>query len=88
LNKEDVQDRVVVRAPICLIFFIDDVICYISEGNAHAPAIGKMSIPGLLFAEYLAIESFIVNGLQKGIDQVVKYCRDWHLKCNLKKTKY
>jgi hypothetical protein len=23
--------------------------------------------------------------VQKGTDQVVKYCRDWILKCNLKK---
>jgi hypothetical protein len=32
---------------------------YISEGNVHAPVIGKMSIPGLMFADDLAIGSFI-----------------------------
>jgi hypothetical protein len=26
-------------------------------------------------------------GLQKAINQAVKYCKDWNLKCNLKKTK-
>jgi hypothetical protein len=40
-----------------------------------------------LFADNLAIGSFTVNGLQRGIDQIVKYCTDWNLKCNLKKTK-
>jgi hypothetical protein len=35
--------------------FIDDVIDYISESNTHTPAVGKMSIPGLLFADDLAI---------------------------------
>jgi hypothetical protein len=60
---------------------------YISEGNVSAPVKGKMSIPGLLFADDLAIGSFTVNGLQKGIDQIVKYCSDWKLKCHLKKTK-
>jgi hypothetical protein len=40
----------------------------------------QMSVPGLLFADYLAIRSFIVNGLQKGIDQVIKL---W----NFKKTR-
>jgi hypothetical protein len=35
----------------------------------------------------LAIGSFTVNGLQRGIDQMVKYCGDWNLKCNLQKTK-
>jgi hypothetical protein len=60
---------------------------YISEGDVHAPVIGKMSIPGLMFADDLAIGSFTVNGLQRGIDQIVKYYNDWNLKCNLKKTK-
>jgi hypothetical protein len=46
-----------------------------------------MSISGLLFADSLAIGSFTVNGLQRGIDQIVKYCSDWNLKCNLKKTR-
>jgi hypothetical protein len=46
-----------------------------------------MSVPGLMFADYLAIGSFTVNGLQRGIDQMVKYYGDWNLKCNLKKTK-
>jgi hypothetical protein len=32
-----------------------------------------MSIPGLMFADDLAIGSFAVNSLQKRIDQVVKY---------------
>jgi hypothetical protein len=33
----------------------------------------------------LSIGSFTVNGVQRGIDQIVKYCGDWNLKCNLKK---
>jgi hypothetical protein len=66
---------------------IGDIMDYISEGNVHAPITGKMSIPGLLFADSLAIESFTINGLQRGIDQIVKYCSDWNLICNLKKNK-
>jgi hypothetical protein len=46
-----------------------------------------MSIPGLLFADDLATGSFTVNGLQKGTDKLTKYCKDWSLKCNLKKAK-
>jgi hypothetical protein len=60
---------------------------YISEGNVHVPVIGRISIPGLMFADDLAIGSFTVSGLQRGIDQTVKYCSDWNLKCNLQKTK-
>jgi hypothetical protein len=46
-----------------------------------------MSIPGLLFADDLVIGSVTVTGLQKGTDNLTKYCKDWSLKCNLKKTK-
>jgi hypothetical protein len=53
--------------------FIDDVIDYISESNAHAPAVGKMSIPGLRFADDLAIGLVTVAGLQKGTDNLTKY---------------
>jgi hypothetical protein len=60
---------------------------YISEGNVHAIVIGKISITGLLYADNLSIGSFTVNGLQRGIAQIVKYCSDWNLKCNLKNTK-
>jgi hypothetical protein len=67
--------------------FIDDVIDYISENNTNAPAAGKMSIPGLLFADGLAIGSVTVTGLQKGIDKLTKYWKDWSLKCILNKTK-
>jgi hypothetical protein len=45
------------------------------------------AIPGLLFADDLAFSSFTINSLQKTIDQVLKYCREWKLKCNLNKTK-
>jgi hypothetical protein len=67
--------------------FIDYIIDYISKDNLHAPAIGMTAIPGLLFSDDLAFSSFTINSLQKTIDQVLKYCREWKLKCNLKKTK-
>jgi hypothetical protein len=71
-------------SPYLFNIFIDDIMDYISE-NVHAPVIGRISIPGLMFADDLAIGSFTINDLQRGIDQMVKYCGDWNLKCNLKK---
>jgi hypothetical protein len=35
----------------------------------------------------LAFASFTINGLQKAVDQVTRYCGEWSLKCNLNKTK-
>jgi hypothetical protein len=74
-------------SPYLFNIFIDDIMDYISKDNVHTPVIRKMSIPGLLFADDLAIGSFTVNGLQRGISQIVKYRSDWNLKCNLKETK-
>jgi hypothetical protein len=45
-------------SPCLFNIFIDDMMDYISEGNVHAPVIGRMSIPGLMFADDLAIGSF------------------------------
>jgi hypothetical protein len=44
-----------------------------SWGSAYTPVVGGMSVPALLFAEWLDIDLFAVNGLQNGIDQVGKY---------------
>jgi hypothetical protein len=44
-----------------------------------AKVVGKTTIP--------ATASFTSNGLQKGKDQVVDYCRDWNLECIVNETK-
>jgi hypothetical protein len=67
--------------------FINDIVEYINGDNSHAPSIGQITIPGLLFADDLAVSSFTSNGLQKEIDQIVRYCKEWNLKCNLRKSK-
>jgi hypothetical protein len=59
----------------------------VSKANPHAPTVGDVTIPGLLYADDLAIGAFTVNGLQKAIDQIVKYYEAWGVKCNLNKTK-
>jgi hypothetical protein len=33
------------------------------------------------------VPSFTSNGLQKEIDQIGRYCKEWNLKCNLSKSK-
>jgi hypothetical protein len=40
--------------------FIDDIINYINKGNLHAPTIGEKKVPGLLFADNLAVLSFTI----------------------------
>jgi hypothetical protein len=41
--------------------------------------VGVVTILGLLYADYLAVEFFTVNGKQKVISQITKYCEDWSL---------
>lgn len=48
---------------------------------------GNYTIRALLFANDLAIGSFIINGVQKRTDQTVRYCNKVNLKCNLNKSK-
>jgi hypothetical protein len=58
-----------------------------NNGDLRAPITGKRTVPGLLFAGDLAISSFSIKRLLKAIDKVVKYCSDWNLSCDLKKSK-
>jgi hypothetical protein len=68
-------------SPYLFNIFIDDDIDYISEGNVYVLVIE------LLFADDVAIRSFSVNRIERGIDQVTKYYSDWNLKCNLRMIK-
>ena len=44
-------------------------------------------ISSLLFSDDLGILALSKQGLQDKIDLLQKYCKDWGLKLNLKKTK-
>jgi hypothetical protein len=49
--------------------------------------IKELKILGLLFADDLAAASFTRYGLQKKVEQVDQYCRDWNLRRNVSKFK-
>jgi hypothetical protein len=58
-------------SPYLFNIFID-IIGYARKTNPHAPTVGDATMPGLLYADDLAIGAFTVNGMQKVIDQMVK----------------
>jgi Reverse transcriptase (RNA-dependent DNA polymerase). len=62
-----------------------DIILIISEQNPHAPAVGNRTILALMFVDDLAIGSFTIHVLQKGINQMVKCCNKSNLKLNVNK---
>jgi hypothetical protein len=66
-------------SPYLFNIFINSIMEYINVDNAHALSIRRTTIPGVLFADDLAISSFASNGKQKEIDQIVRYYKEWNL---------
>ena len=67
---------------------IDDVIEYIGKVETHPPCLqGHNAVLGLLYADDLVLVSSTVIGLQRGFNQLSKYCEDWGMKINVDKTK-
>ena len=67
--------------------FTDGIIAYISRENPHLQAVGKQTTLALQPTDDMAIGSFIISGPLGGMDQKIKYCYHWNVKCNLNKTK-
>jgi hypothetical protein len=74
-------------SPYFFNIFINDSIDYIDKEETHSKVIRELKIPGLLFADDLAVASFTSHGLQKKIERVDQYCKDWNLRCNLSNCK-
>ena len=65
----------------------DGIIARISEENPHLQAVEKRITLSLLLTDDLAIGPFIISGLPGVMDQMMTYCNQWNVKCNLNKTK-
>jgi hypothetical protein len=64
-------------APYLFNTFRVDILDYICKENAYIPVVAVQMKPGLLFSNNLAIRSFSINGLQKQIKKMVKFCTIW-----------
>ena len=72
--------------------YINDLPAYLPSINSEVlqseiPKRCNSDISSLLFADNLAILALSKQDLQDKIDLLEKYCKDWGLKLNLKKTK-
>jgi hypothetical protein len=45
------------------------------------------NVPGLLFADDLAVGATASTGMQRAINSIKEYCEEWKLKINTIKTK-
>ena len=52
--------------------FTGDIVDCVKEGKRRLILVGKRTTPELLFPDELAVGSFTVNGLQKGLGKITK----------------
>ena len=60
---------------------------YVNDVNTHPPCLNNEQITALMYADDLIILSLLHEGLQKCLDQLNRYCKEWSLKANNEKTK-
>jgi len=60
---------------------------FMLKRSRYVPLVGDVTMQGVLYGNGVAEGSFARNGLQKGIEQRAKFCKNVTLKCiNLEKT--
>jgi Reverse transcriptase (RNA-dependent DNA polymerase). len=87
-SVEQIKQKVSIKAEfesILFNIFLKDISEHIDIKGTNNPAINKLRIPRLLFAKDLAIASFTSYRLQKKIELVNQYCKNWNLESNMNK---
>ena len=76
-----------ILSPILFNLFINDIVAIMVREGIEPPTVGDFSVPALLYADDLILCSKTVSGLQRGLDRLEIYCREWGLTVNAEKTK-
>ena len=73
----------------CSLFslFINDLELSLSGVEMHAPCLDDKEIKLLLYADDCCFISQTQVGLQRGINKLQEYCKQWSMKVNINKTK-
>lgn len=74
-------------SPFLFNIFINDVIETLGKREFHCPVLMNKEIPAILFADDIAIGAVTAIGLQRALDELSRYSREWNLKVNINKTK-
>jgi hypothetical protein len=74
-------------SPILFNIFIDDIKDYFDEKLTDPVFLNDVSINHLLYADDLVIMSQSPEGLQHCLDALLKFCNEWKLDLNTRKTK-
>ena len=73
-------------SPLLFNIFIDDVSTIFND-NCDPVELHDIEINHLLYADDLVILSKSASGLAKSLENLDRYCENWHLKVNVQKTK-
>ena len=74
-------------SPILFNIFINDLVDMIGYDNMDSPFLGPKQVSCLLYADDLILISESKEGLQKSIDKLSQFTKEWFLEVNIKKTK-
>ena len=67
--------------------YVNDLFNRLNNVNTHPPCLNNEQITALMYADDLIILSLSHEGLQKCLDELSRYCKEWSLKVNNEKTK-
>ena len=74
-------------SPLLFNIFINDLPTIIGNGNTHPVKLDGVDINSMLWADDIVIVSETSEGLQRCLNNLSNYCKEWKLEINLKKTK-
>ena len=66
--------------------YVNDLFNRLNNVNTHPPCLNNEQITALTCADDLIILSLSHEGLQKCLDELNRYCKEWSLKVNNEKT--
>jgi hypothetical protein len=78
--------QVCALSPALFNIYIDGILSKLDEANMHPPTMRNRNVPGLLFADDLAVGTTTSIGMQRAINSMKEYCKEWKLKINTSKT--
>ena len=74
--------------PLCPNLFniyVNDLFNTINNVNTHPPCLNNEQITALMYADDLILLSLSHEGLQKCLEELNRYCKEWSLKANNEK---
>ena len=76
-----------ILSPLLFNLYVNDMTQIFQQKDADAPFLDRLSVACLLYADDLVLVSRTAEGLQKNLNRLGAYCKQWKLEVNLSKSK-